>query len=467
METINTTDNFNRHGDEEFNIRELIFRCLSKWRWFAISILFFMSLACYKLLTTHPTYSRYTDILIKSGEQGKLGEQMERFASMGSFRGNTSIYNEIHAVQSPANIYEVTRRLNLNVNYEGKGTFHNRVLYGKSLPVTAEICNIPEDAFAKFTIDLNPNGTYHLYDFQYRYGYDEIEDDASIINGRLEVIADKNEVLSDTVKTPIGDIRISPMPHYAPVQEKTTIYVTRNSVRGTAATYGAALNFALKDKEADVITIAITDKSIQRAEDVLNAVIEVYNERWITDKNQIATSTSAFINARLTDIARELENVDSVISTYKSQHLLPDVQAAASMYMNQSQRINAEIIELNNELSIARYIEDYLSNNTTKNQILPALQISNTNISAQITEYNRTMLQRNNLAENSSVDNPLVKDLDASLMTMRNAIITSVENHIAAINTQISALMTGLSTLPPVLQAISVLPTEQPPHFTL
>ena len=440
METKNINDNFNRHGEEEFNIREFIFRCLTKWSWFAISILIFMSFAAYKILTTHPTYSRYTDILIKSGEQGKLGDQMEKFASMGAFRGNTSIYNEIYAIQSPANIYEVTRRLNLNMDYESEGTFHNKVLYGKSLPIKADICNIPEDAYAKFTIDLNPDGTYSLHDFVYEYGYDEIEDNSTIVKGRLAITASNDNSASDTVSTPIGKIHISPMPHYTQGKDIRSIHVTRNSIRGTASAYGAMLGFTLKDKEADVITITITDKSIQRAEDVLNEVIQVYNERWIADKNQIATSTSAFINARLADIAKELENVDSVISTYKSQHLLPDVQAAASLYMNQSQKINAEIISLNNELSISRYIADYLSNNATKNQILPALQINSSSISAQISEYNRTMLQRNNLVDNSSADNPLVKDLDASLVQMRNAIITSVENQIATLNTQIAAL---------------------------
>ena len=440
METNKSLDNFNRQGEEEFNVKEFISNCLSKWKWFVLSILIFMSMATYKVLTTHPTYSRYTDILIKNGEQGKLGDQMEKFASMGAFRGNTTVYNEIHALQSPANIYEVTRRLNLNMEYEGKGTFHNKVLYGNNLPIKASICNIPENAYAKFTIDLNPDGTYELYDFILKYGYNEVEDKSTKVKGRLSVTAESGTTTSDTVATPIGKIHVSPMPHYTQNKDKVTIYVTRNSVRATANSYTARLNFAIKDKEADVITISLTDKSTQRAEDVLNAVIEVYNERWIADKNQIATSTSAFINARLADIAKELENVDSVISSYKSENLLPDVQAATSLYMNKSQRISTEIIDLNNELAISRYIADYLSNNTTKNQILPALQINNGSISTQITEYNRTMLQRNNLVANSSIDNPLVMDLDASLTLMRAAIITSVENQITALNTQIAAL---------------------------
>lgn len=440
MNTNNPYENFNRQGDEEFNIKEFLLLCLAKWRWFVLSLLVFMSLATYKVLTTHPTYSRYTDILIKTGENGNMGDQMEKFASMGAFRGNTTVFNEIHAVQSPANIYEVVRRLNLDMNYECDGTFHRKVLYGNNLPIKATICDIPDNAYAAFTIDLHPDGSYTLQDFEYIYGEEKDIDPDAVVKGRLAVTAAAETAASDTVATPIGKIHIAPMPHYTQSDEDLRIYVTRSGLHGTAGSYGARLSFNLKDKDADVITISMVDKSTQRAEDVLNAVVEVYNERWIADKNKIATSTSTFINARLADIAQELENVDSVISTYKSRNLLPDVQTATSMYMNKSQKINSQILDLNNELAISRYIQEYLSDNSTKNQILPAIQINNSNISSQINEYNRIMLQRNNLVANSSVNNPLVKDYDEQLNAMRIAIISSIENQIAALNTQIAAL---------------------------
>ena len=61
------------------------------------------------------------------------------------------------------------------------------------------------------------------------------------------------------------------------------------------------------------------------------ALIEMYNEKWIQDKNQIAVSTSQFIGDRLSVIENELGNVDENIAGYKSEHLLPDVQAASSL----------------------------------------------------------------------------------------------------------------------------------------
>lgn len=92
----------------------------------------------------------------------------------------------------------------------------------------------------------------------------------------------------------------------------------------------------LGNEDATIINLSIDDASVQKAEDILNTLIEVYNEKWIQDKNQIAVSTSRFIGERLGVIENELGHVDENISSYKSEHLLPDVQAASNLYMSQS-----------------------------------------------------------------------------------------------------------------------------------
>lgn len=101
------------------------------------------------------------------------------------------------------------------------------------------------------------------------------------------------------------------------------------------------LKASINDSKASVIDLTINDVSIQRAEDILNTLISVYNENWVRDKNQIAVSTSMFINERLGIIEQELGNVDENISSYKSENLLPDVQAASSIYMAESSEANA------------------------------------------------------------------------------------------------------------------------------
>ena len=211
-------------------------------------------------------------------------------------------------------------------------------------------------------------------------------------------------------------------------------------MQSAVAAYSTNLNVSQNDEKSNIISLTFKDVSTQRAEDVLNTLIAVYNENWVKDKNRIAVSTSMFINERLGVIEGELGNVDDDISSYKSEHLLPDVQAAASMYMTQASEANASIKELNNQAYMARYIRNHLTDETNKFRLLPASSgIENASISTQINEYNNQLLERNSLVSHSSEKNPLVKEMDASLNALRSALVTSIDNQLVALNAQIKS----------------------------
>ena len=98
-------------------------------------------------------------------------------------------------------------------------------------------------------------------------------------------------------------------------KEAFDLYVTKSPLKSAVSSYTAKLKVALLDDKGTVIDLTVNDPSVQRAEDILNTLIGVYNENWIRDKNQIAVSTSNFINDRLGVIESELGNVDQDISS--------------------------------------------------------------------------------------------------------------------------------------------------------
>lgn len=219
------------------------------------------------------------------------------------------------------------------------------------------------------------------------------------------------------------------------------MHVVRSGLYGAVGTCSSRLSVALNDEESTVLSLSYRDVSPARAEDILNTVIAVYNENWVKDKNQVAVSTSLFISDRLAVIEGELGNVDENISSYKSEHLLPDVQAASNLYMAQSSQTSSQILALSTQLSMVRYIRNYLATTAEQNQLLPANSgLENVGIEKQISEYNTLQLQRNNLVANSSEQNPLVMDLDQSLATIRGAIISSIDNLEVTLNTRIRNL---------------------------
>ena len=413
--------------DDFLRIQDLLYLCLARWKWFVLSLVATIGVATVYLLRTPAVYTRTASVLIKEDSKGKsVSSDLESFSEFGLFQSGTNVNNELITFQSPALMTEVVKRLRLDMNYFVPGKFHRQVAYGLTLPVDVTINDLPENESAGFTLEVQPDGTLFLSDF-IRNGTDLDEKD---IKGSL----------FDSIPTPLGKIIINTTPNY--VKGKAyTLYVGKSNLYNAVNSCSSNLSVSLNNEKASVIDLSFKDNSTQRAEDVLSMLISVYNENWVKDKNQIAVSTSMFINERLGVIEQELGNVDEDISSYKSEHLLPDVQAASSMYMAQSSATNAQILALNNQLYMTRYIRNYLANDANRTQLLPANSgIESANIESQIAEYNKQLLQRNSLVANSSAENPLVMDMDQALASMRGAIIRSIDNQIVTLNSQIKSL---------------------------
>lgn len=411
-----------------FNIKDLLMTCLSSWKWILLSVIFCVGLAYLYTLRTPRIYTQYTDLQFKNMDEGGGSiDGMAAFSNMGLFHNDVSVHNEIMALSSPALMSEVVKRLHLDMNYSLPGRFHPEVAYGDNLPVEASLVDIDDETPVGFNIQIDKDGKIKLSDFSLK---GQETPSKNTINAQF----------GDTVTTPIGKIVLRPAAAFTP-GESFKIKVNRIGFYPSAAIYLSRLSTNLKKNNASVVNITISDQSRQRANDILDMLVNVYNENWIRDRNQMSISTSNFINERLAVIEQELGAVENDISSFKSEHLLSDVNTASSMYLTKTAEANAQLMTLNNELYMTKYIRAYLIDEKKRYELLPANSgISASGIESQISSYNNLLLERNSLLANSSLKNPLVIDLDSQLDALRGAIISSIDNLLVTLNTQIKTL---------------------------
>lgn len=417
----------------QIKLMDVIYATLRRWPWILISLAVCIGLAVLYLMRTAPVYTRTASIVIKDESKGaSASSELDAFANMGLLQTHSNINDEVNKLQSPDVMEEVVKRLNLDMSYYVDGKFHKDIIYGPQVPITVSFPSMMENGSASAKIEVSQDGIYSLSDLK----IDDID---------ATIVSKGKSALGDTVQTSGGPVVVSKTPYYV-AKKPYTIYITRIPLKAAVAKFSGELTVALKSDKGNTINISATDQSTQRAEDLINAVISVYNENWIENRNQISVSTSNFINDRLGVIEGELGNVDQDISSYQSEHLIPDVQQAASMYMSENQAASAQILDLNNQLQMTRYMRNYLTNEANRSTVLPANSgIGNSSIENQIAEYNALMLQRNQLAANSSDTHPVVMDMDAQLAGMRSAIISTIDNQIVALNTQIRNLQSNKS----------------------
>lgn len=419
-------------SSQQFSPVDFLKLCLGKWKWFLFSLVAFCIIGYFFIKCQEPQYRSTASVLIKEEYKGnQLNDVASAFSSMGLFNTSVSVNNELIAFTSPSIMYEVVKRLNLTTNYERPGTFHPTRLYGTSLPVELIFHSLDEEDNASLKMRVTPDGKAVLYDFV-RYTPD------GEVKTEREITCSTN---MNRVRTPLGDITVRRNAKYTGrVEKPTEIEVWHQPLQPTVDQYCSAVKGSLHDKMADVIDLKAISVSPELATDVLKMMIEVYNEKWVEDKNTIARATSSFINDRLMVIEQDLGNVDADISSFKSAHLVPDVKETSKMYMEKAGKNEEQALELNNRLSVAQYMRDYLRNPNNANSVLPSnTGIGDMDLESQVSEYNRFLLERNNIANNSSAHNPLVKDYDASLRGLRHAILQSVDNAIVSLRTSLRA----------------------------
>lgn len=409
------------NADEQVSLKEVLLTGLRKWKWIVASVVVCLCLAGLYLARTPKSYTATAAVEIKNNDTGEASSALSAFADMGIGTPNSNLYNESAYFQSPDLMESVVEALGLNVSYSMRKGLKTISPYGNDLPLKVNFYDTPMGDYGSFTLDMNDEGLIRLSKFR--------------INSEKHGFESKTFRIGERVKTPLGYVVVEAGPAFMKGRNyKMT--VSKTTISRAASYYSSRLKVAVQSNEGTVLDFSIIDQSPVRAKDILISLIKAYNDNWILDKNQIAVSTSGFINERLGMIEQELGNVDSDISSYKSQHMVPDVAATAAMYMTENQDINKRVLEINNRLQMARYLKDHLMSDQSNSRTLPVnLGLDNASIDRQISAYNDWVLQRNTLVANSGEANPLVQEMDASLRNMRASLFSSLDNEIKALTT--------------------------------
>lgn len=416
---------------KKLKLSEVVKATLRHWPWILVSIFLCCGFALWKVLSTQPTYERSASVLIKEKENGGSAGGLGELADLGLVSSSTNIYDEVNKLTSPDLMEEVLARLGLFVSYEEPGTFHDKVLYGANLPVKVTFSDVLPSEAASVEINIDKKGQVTLKDLAVgKQAYD---------------LKGKTFPLGVPIKTGGGQILVEKSPYFREGTEYD-ILVSREAPKKTVENYLATLAVAVKDRKGNTIDMSIVDNDPLKAEDILATVLDVYNENYIRRTNESTESTSRFIDERLVALQGDLGQVDQNISDFQSQHMIPNLAESAKLNMASNKEASAELLTVASQLQTARHLKALLQSNSAKTQLLPANSgLENKGIETQISEYNKTMVERNQLAANSSDSHPMVEGLDAQLAGMRSAILTSVDNQISALGTVVGNLQGNIA----------------------
>ena len=425
--------------------------CRQQWKWFVGTACLTVLFAILFLLVVAPKYERTASVLVKD-ENGGGGLMSSMMSNMGMLAGmaglniTSNVENEMQIFASPFLMQEVVTRLGLDTRYEVYKGLMKQELYDETLPIKVTFPNLTEKEGAYMKMDLRKDGTFTLYKF--RKNKDKYDGE---VQGKVNTVC----------KTPIGSVSVIATKQFNSCmanESEVTIRITKDRKYDRVESLSGQIDIDLADDQTSIISITCKDMSGERAEKIINTLIQVYQEEWMKDKQSTADASTHFINERIKDIEAELSGLDNNIAQFRGKNLMPDYEEAAKMFMENAALTYEAQVKVNNQLYMMEQMRDQVRKEDGTNQVLPAnLLPDNENVAIQIGEYNKIQLQRNSMAENSSPNNPLVKDLDAQLSSMRKAIINSLDQAVA----QLRASQKGISREDQKLkQQISVAPEK-------
>lgn len=439
MENNNTVTD-NASGQEKVTLKKFLVACKKRWLWFLISIIFFTGLGTFYAFRQQPIYMRSMSVLIQDEDSGGVSAIASSFASLGFGGGANNVYNEMLTFMSPAVMMQVVKNLDLDMSYTKKGFPHGTTLYGSNLPFTVEFLDLDPMMGGQFIAEVSPDGKMKLKKFILR-----------TLEGKEKL---DGEVMVPTrfctVKTPLGKVRFSPNPKFSgeSYDEEEKIVVRCDGVLSTTEAYTEALKVEIADRDAQVINLSIKDVSTERADDVLNMVLDVYTKDWMADKERVSQATSDFIDRRLDLLVGELGSVDNNIADFKKNKLTPDLVEAGKLNMTTTRDIDNQLLETSTMLSMSRYIAEYVNNPANDMKVIPVNTIgTSSQLEAQIVKYNELLMARDNLVASSSVNNPLVLDYDTQLKGLHAAIARALNNEVVNLTNSVNSLQSAKGEL--------------------
>ena len=412
------------------SFREVFDKSVGNWFWFVISVLLFLGVGAFYLLSTSPVYHREATVLIKDARRGSAASELSAFADIAGISTRRSVDNELYVLQARRLMMEVVDRLNLTVNYQIKSGLRTNTLY-KNSPLDIAFVDDLGGKGCSFLVLIGEEGVTISKFETSRLNKSDAEADK-----KFEATAKYGEVIS----LPIGQIVVNKSLYMSNEYVGKEIKVRKSSRESTATAYRNKVKMNVASKMSSIINLSLNDVVPQRAEDVLNTLLDVYNDDAVIDKQIVAEATAKFINERLQIIGEELHSIDGDIKRFKDKNNIVDIETEAKRRTEGVMRYEQEIAATSNQIAMSKFISNYLGDSSKDYNLIPATTFDGSeNIARQIADYNELVLRRLKLGNNSS-NNPIVLQLNSNINSTKNAILASLSSHIKALEIKLANL---------------------------
>ena len=419
MDNISSIKDNPREGGNasEIEIKEVLRPYFRRFYWFIISAAICLILSYLYLKTKTTVYEVSASVLIKDAKSNPGSQDFAALRDISGFGkiGSNGVENEMELLKSKKMMQKVVQNLHLESTVYQKGKFKNTELYGKTSPIMVQVINEkPDTKYYKEPIELKISGN-----------------NITLSNKEL---APLKTTFDKTISLRFANIIITKNKDYvAPKEAPNDFLLNIASETQVTDSFQSNLKAALMNKDVTVIKMTMNYPEVNKAKDILNTLIRVYNNDAIEDKNSESKKTAEFIEERIRIIGNELGEVESRKERFKESNRITDLETEAKLGLQSSAEARGKLLEVDSQLEITNALLGYVNKQGTSAVLPGNVGLDNASATSNISAYNQLVLEKNRLLENATPQNPLVIDLTKQINSMRNSVVESLAKNRSAL----------------------------------
>lgn len=181
-------------------------------------------------------------------------------------------------------------------------------------------------------------------------------------------------------------------------------------------------------KTSNIIEFFYQDYEKRRGVDMLNKLIELYNQEESNYKKDEGEKTLEFLDSRINHIMGELVVSEHDIESYKLRNKITNIEYDIQFYAEQMKELQIKIIEAEAQMHIIAILDSYVRDPKNKYNLLPPLLTSGEAEGSPVTVYNEALLERMRIMQSSLADNPLIEKINNQVDQLRESVFLSINN---------------------------------------
>lgn len=418
----------NKSNIEDNMVAALVFKFLPFWPLFAVLLAVSIAGAwSYLRYYSVPSYAISASVIVKDEKKGVNDSKMAE--SIDAFTSNKIVENEMNVLRSHALMRQVVNQLGLYVNIYAEEKFKSVPAYTLS-PISIRL-ETPETAAEHEAI-------YFTFD-----------------EAKRKVTVDSTDYpLDEWVYTPYGVMIFSENQKRTGTTDAPLFFSITNT-RAAASQLVNNVSIETPGKLSSVINLYIEDQVPLRGEDILNALVQAYQQSAIVDKNKLAAQTLEFVENRILLIEKELQDLENKIVHYRSTQGAVNLNEQGRLFLQNVGDNDRRISDINLQLAVLSKVENYVVGKEKTTGIVPStLGINDPVLSQLLQKLYNAEIQYGQLSQTTAENNPMLISLKQEIQSIRPSILENIRNQRDNLQASRSNLVSTNNSYNSMLQTI-------------